>query len=148
MREGMFERGFSAMRSAHLGHSGITRVWHVSRNGLAFVGSPQQAPYDSSVSSSVVDDPRRLAEGKAKEIAALSWEELDAYDKREEEVVAASGQRFRVTSQTFWDMEDWASMMYVIVKVYPPHGWRRFWGYSAVETRGDSDDDPIPERPT
>jgi hypothetical protein len=37
--------------------------------------------------------------------------------------------------------------VFVIVKVCPNRGWRRLWGYSAVETRGDTDD-PVPERPT
>ena len=99
----------------------------------------------STVSES---DPRRLADTKAKEIAGFSWEELDQYGKRVEEVVTASGRRFRVKSIAFWDMEEWASAMYVIVNVYPIPRWRRFWGYSAVETRGGWDDDEaIPERP-
>jgi hypothetical protein len=92
------------------------------------------------------EDPRRIAQAKAKEIASLSWEELDAYGKREEVVVSPSGGRLRMKSIAFWDMEEWASGMYVIVRVYPRRGWRRIWGYSAVETRGDSND-PVPERP-
>jgi hypothetical protein len=55
------------------------------------------------------EDPRRLADTKAKEIAGLSWEELDEYGKRVEEVVTATGRRFRVRSIAFWDMEEWAS---------------------------------------
>jgi hypothetical protein len=83
-----------------------------------------------------------------KEIASLSWEELDAYGQQVEEVVTATGQRFRVTSQAFWDMEEWDSTMYVIVKVYPARGWRRLWGYSAVETRaGWNSDEAIPSGP-
>jgi hypothetical protein len=97
---------------------------------------------------SVVGDPRRLAAARAKEIASLSWEELDAYGQQVEEVVTAIGQRFRVTSHAFWDMEEWDSTMYVIVKVYPKRGWRRLWGYSAVETRGGWDsDEAIPSGP-
>jgi hypothetical protein len=92
------------------------------------------------------EDPRRIAQAKAKEIASLSWEELDAYGKREEVVLSPTGRRLRVKSVAFWDMEEWASGIYVIVKVYPTRGWRRIWGYSAVETRGDSDD-LVPERP-
>jgi hypothetical protein len=75
--------------------------------------------YDRRMSSSVEDDPRRLADVKAKEIAGLSWEELDAYGRRVEDVVTATGRRLRVTSQAFWDKEEWDSTMYVIVKVYP-----------------------------
>jgi integrase len=33
--------------------------------------------------------------------------------------------------------------MYVIARVYPNPRWRRFWGYSAVETRGDRDDPTV-----
>jgi hypothetical protein len=53
----------------------------------------------------------------------------------------------RVKSNVFWDMEEWASGMYVIVRVRPGRGWRRFLGESAVETRGDNDD-PVPPRAT
>ena len=70
----------------------------------------------STVSES---DPRRLADTKAKEIAGLSWVELDEYGKQVEEVVTATGRRFRVKSTAFWDIEEWASTMYVIVNVYP-----------------------------
>jgi hypothetical protein len=99
-------------------------------------------------SVSVVDDPRRLAAAKAKEIAGRSWEELDAYGQQVEEVVTATGQRFRVKSQAFWDMEEWDSTMYLIAKVYPARGWRRYWGHSAVETRGGWDsDEAIPSGP-
>ena len=93
------------------------------------------------------DDPRLVAHAKAKEIASLSWEKLDAYGKRTEEVITPTGRRLRVKSYVFWDMEEWASGMYVIVRVRPGRGWRRFLGESAVETRGDYDD-PVPPRPT
>ena len=92
------------------------------------------------------DDPRLVARAKAKEIASLSWAELDAYGKRAEEVVTPTGPRFRMRSVPFWDMEEWASSIYVIVRVRPGRGWRRFIGESAVETRGDYDD-PVPPRP-
>jgi hypothetical protein len=92
------------------------------------------------------DDPRLLARAKAKEIASLSWEDLDAYGKRTEEVVTPTGRQLRVKSIAFWDMDEWASGMYVIVRVRPGKGWRRFLGESAVETRGDYDD-PVPPRP-
>jgi hypothetical protein len=57
-----------------------------------------------------------------------------------------SARRFRVKSYAFWDMDEWASGMYVIVKVRPVAGWRRFWAYKAVETRGGPGD-PVPDRP-
>ncbi|MFL5920942.1 MAG: hypothetical protein ACJ75Q_14315 [Gaiellaceae bacterium] len=93
------------------------------------------------------EDPRLVARAKAKEIASLSWDELDAYGKRSEEVVTPSGRQLRVKSIAFWDMEESASGMYVVVRVRPGKGWRRFVGESAVETRGDYDD-PVPRHPT
>jgi hypothetical protein len=41
---------------------------------------------------------QRLADEKADEIEALSWEELDAYDERDESITTASGSRLRVRS--------------------------------------------------
>ena len=112
-------------------------------------GQPLTSPRVRPTSPDVGDDPRLLASTTAREIAVLSWEELDTYGKRVEEVVTKTGRRFRVTSIAFWDMEDWESAMYVIVKVYPftDWSWRRLWGYRAVELRGDSEDDPVPPRP-
>ena len=93
------------------------------------------------------DDPRLVARAKAKEIASLSWEELDGYGKRTERVVTPGGRQLRVKSLVFWDMEESASGIYVIVRVRPGLGWRRFVGESAVETRGGYDD-PVPPRRT
>jgi hypothetical protein len=73
------------------------------------------------------DEARRLARSKLDVLTALPMSDLDAYGERLEEVVSGSGRRFRIESQAFWDMEPWASMMYVIVKVRAPHGWRRLW---------------------
>jgi len=108
---------------------------------------PQDESYiDLRVNRVVEEDPRRLAQARANEIASLSWEQLDAYGKQTEDVMTPGGRRYRVKAHVFWDMEEWASGMYVIVKVYPIPRWCRFWGYSAVETRGDVDD-PVPDRP-
>jgi hypothetical protein len=73
--------------------------------------------------------------------------ELDSYGEHREAVVSASGEHLQIESQAFWDMEPWASMMYVIVKVRPTRRWRRFWPYkesttvlvSADEHRGSGD---------
>jgi hypothetical protein len=109
------------------------------------VSREQEAPL--RFRSGTADEARNLAAAKAKSIAALSWSELDAYGKREEAVRSDTGRSFRVMSHVFWDMEDWESAIYVFVKVYPSSGWRRLWGYTAVETRGMEDDDPPPGRP-
>jgi hypothetical protein len=90
-----------------------------------------------------------LARVTADAIAAYSWDQLDAYGKRVEDVITPSGRRFQVTSLVFWDMEPWESMIYVFVKAAPERGWRRFWPYKEVRTRGgpdDLDDDPTRER--
>ena len=91
-------------------------------------------------------EARALAEQKADEIAALSWEELDAYDQCEESVAAPSGRSFRVRSRAFWDMDEWASGMNIHVKVSTRRGLTRFWGCKAWRTRGGPED-PVPERP-
>ena len=62
-------------------------------------------------------------------LRALTWDELDSYGKRRHEVAGPSGRRYEVTTNTFWDMEEWASGMYVIVKVRPRRGLRRAFAY-------------------
>jgi hypothetical protein len=103
-------------------------------------------PAYDPVMASTATEGREIAQAKAKALAAMSWQELDAYGRRTEEVTSPTGRRFRVKSFVFWDMEEWASGMYIIVKAYPPNRWRRPFGYSAVETRGGPDD-LVPERP-
>jgi len=89
---------------------------------------------------------QQLADQRANDMAALSWDELDAYGEREETITTPSGGRFRVRSRAFWDMEEWASGMNIHVKVYPASGLRRFLGFKAWRTRGGPDD-LVPERP-
>jgi hypothetical protein len=91
------------------------------------------------------DEGRSLAEAKATEVVSLPWEALDAYGSREEFVETQAG-RFRVKTSAFWDMDEWASGMYVIAKVYPERGWRRWRPWKAVKVRGGPDD-PVPARP-
>jgi hypothetical protein len=88
-----------------------------------------------------------IARRKAAEMEALSWEELDAYGKREETVTSPSGATLRIKSLAYWDMEEWASGLDIVVKVYTARGLRRFWPYKAYASRGDSYD-PVPQRPT
>lgn len=95
---------------------------------------------------SVESEGRQLADQKADEIAALSWEELDAYGVQEESITTSSGSSFHVKSRTFWDMEEWASGMEIDVKVYPRRGVRRLLGFKAWRTRGGPND-PVPKRP-
>ena len=94
----------------------------------------------------VQNEGRVLAGSKAEALAALSWEELDAYDGLVEEVVGPSGERYRLSTSVFWDMDPRASGMYVIVKAAPTRGWRRYWPIKAVEVRGGPDD-LVPEKP-
>ncbi len=97
--------------------------------------------------SSQKADACAILRDKVEAIAALSWEELDAYGSRVEEVVASSGRRFRIKSWAFWDMEAWRSGMYVIAKARPTKGLRRFWSYKDVRVRGGPDD-PVPAPPS
>jgi hypothetical protein len=87
-----------------------------------------------------------IAEAKAAELVAMTWEELDAYGERVENVTAASGRTFRVKSFAFWDMDEWASGLNISVKAYAQNGLRRVWGYKAWKTRGGPDD-LVPPRP-
>jgi len=49
----------------------------------------------------------------------LSWEALDAFEEAVDEVCAASGRRFRVRRTTYWDMEPWASDLWIVVEARP-----------------------------
>jgi hypothetical protein len=62
-------------------------------------------------------------------LRSLSWDELDVYGKHTEEVTTPSGRQFEVVTMTFWDMERWASGMYLIAKARPRRGWRRVHAY-------------------
>ena len=88
-----------------------------------------------------------FAQATAAQIAALSWEELDAYGKRDEEITGDSGSVFRVKSHVFWDMDVWASGIQINVKVYAPRGIHHAWPYKASATRGVPSE-PVPSRPS
>jgi hypothetical protein len=104
--------------------------------------------YAGNVAPQGQSEGTELARVTAESIAASPWEELDAYGKRAEDVVTPSGSRFRVVSNVFWDTEPWESDMYVIVKVAPERGWRRWWPYKAVRARGpDSVPEPVEGAP-
>jgi hypothetical protein len=90
------------------------------------------------------EDGRSLAERKVADLTALSWEELDRYDRQVEEVELPSGEQLRVVSLAFWDMDAWESDMLLSVKVYATRGWRRFRPYTARGFRGGED---LPDRP-
>jgi hypothetical protein len=66
------------------------------------------------------NEAQTLAQATAADIAALSWEELDAYGRRDEQVVGKNGRVFRVKSHVFWDMDEWASGIQINVKVHAP----------------------------
>ena len=93
------------------------------------------------------NEAQALAQATAIDIAALSWEELDAFDKRDEQVTGDSGRVYRVKSHVFWDMDEWASGIQINVKVYAPHGLRHVWPYRASAVRGGPSD-PVPSRPS
>jgi hypothetical protein len=67
----------------------------------------------------VADEGRELARAKAAEIAALPWEELDAYGTRDDSAQGPSGRRFRLQTHVFWDTEEWASGLYIITLPRP-----------------------------
>jgi hypothetical protein len=79
---------------------------------------------------------RTLAQRKAEEVSALPWDELGRYDEKIEEVELPSGEKVRVKTFAFWDMDEWESDMRVSVKVYASRGWRRYWPWKASRVRG------------
>jgi hypothetical protein len=93
----------------------------------------------------VVAEGQLLADAKASELEALTWDDLDAYGSRVEYVAAPSGRTYRVRSAAFWDMDEWESDLYISVKAYAPRGFRRFWGYNAWKVRGGEN---LPQRPS
>jgi hypothetical protein len=72
-------------------------------------------------------DAQKIAAQTADELVARSWDDLDRYEPRVEEVTSVNGRRFRVKSHASWDMDAWESDMRVTVKVYATRGWRRLW---------------------
>ena len=93
------------------------------------------------------NEARALAQATAADIAALSWEGLDAYGKRDEQTTGESGRVYRVKSHVFWDMDEWASGIQINVKVYAPRGLHHVWPYKASAGRGGPSD-PVPSRPS
>src|SRR4051794_33395878 len=89
-------------------------------------------------------DVKKIAAQKADEIVALSWEDLDRYAARVEEVTV-NGRRFRVKSRPDWDMDAWESDVRVTVKVYATRGWRRYWPVTGRALREGED---LPGRST
>jgi len=92
------------------------------------------------------NESRELVRRKAEEVAALSWDELDAYGKQTNYATTPSGQRLRIVTHVYWDMEEWASGIEIDVKAYAARGWRRFRPYKAHSVRGGPDD-LVPTRP-
>jgi hypothetical protein len=90
-------------------------------------------------------DAQTIAAQKADELVALSWNDLDRYEARVEEVISVNGRRFRVKSHTSWDMDAWESDMRVTVKVYAKSGWRRYWPTTGRALRRGED---LPARST
>ena len=89
-------------------------------------------------------EARQIIREREERFFNMSWSELDAYGKRVEEVVSPSGRRFSVTTQIFWDMEEWNSGMNCSIKVRPKTGWRKWWAYGGWADRGGPHD-PLPD---
>jgi hypothetical protein len=90
-------------------------------------------------------EAQKIAAQKADELVSLSWDDLDRYEPRVEEVTSVHGRRFRVKSHTFWDMDAWESDMRVTVKVYATRGWCRYWPVTGRALRNGED---LPAPPT
>lgn len=65
------------------------------------------------------DDAQSVLDQAVAEMEQLSWEALDAFEDATDDVSAASGRRFRVRRWTYWDMEPWASDLWIVVEAQP-----------------------------
>jgi hypothetical protein len=92
------------------------------------------------------DDAEAILRPRLDALTRFSWAELDAYGEKEEIVEAPAGQRFRVVTGAFWDMDEWASGMELYAKAYPELGSRRRRPYTLWAARGGPDD-PVPLAP-
>jgi hypothetical protein len=57
---------------------------------------------------SKLTDAQTIAAQKADELVALSWDELDRYEPRVDEVTSVNGRGSLVKSHTSWDMDAWS----------------------------------------
>lgn len=74
-----------------------------------------------------------LLSANLERLRSLPWKELDQQETRREEAIGSDGRAYTVTAYSFWDMEPWASGMYVIVKVRPKRGLRRLIAYKTSD---------------
>ena len=71
------------------------------------------------------EEANALVQRGAREVAALPWDDLDAYGTRTERLRLASGRKLEMETSVFWDMGDWASDMCVSVEGRAEGRWRR-----------------------
>lgn len=81
-------------------------------------------------------EARALAEGRLRELSALSLEELLRFEESpvDAEVIAPSGRAYRVHTEAFWDMEPYDSFLYVQVGV-SGRGLRRWDSFGGTHLR-------------
>lgn len=77
------------------------------------------------------EETRTLLRDKVTLMERLTWDELDAYGEHVEEVTLSTGERLRLRSTTYWDMEPWQSDLHIAAKAIPVA--RRFWRKSYRE---------------
>jgi hypothetical protein len=68
------------------------------------------------------EDARGVLDEATATMEQLDWEALDGFEETVHEVSAASGRRFRLRRLTYWDMEPWASDLWIVVEARPIDG--------------------------
>ena len=98
------------------------------------------------MSRSMPEELEGILQDRLAALEALSWIEMDSYGERVEPVTTASGERYRVVTGAFWDMDEWASGMELYVKAYATSGLRRLFPFKLWASRGGPGDH-VPEPP-
>jgi hypothetical protein len=119
-----------------------TTSWGLTRRSLR---ADFRRLYACAVPRTEQEEVRQLLRRRVRTLEELSWEELDAYEDRTEEITTASGKPYRVVSGAFWDMGEWASALEIFAKAYPARGWRRWFPYTEWTRRKEPS--AVAERP-
>ena len=79
-------------------------------------GNDSRASYTRLVRPGTAEELQEVLRQRVTDMDRLSWDELDAYGERVEEITLPSGQEIRVRTKAFWDMEPWQSDMHIVAQ--------------------------------
>jgi len=75
---------------------------------------------------------------RAEQLAAGTFEQIEAADGKEEQFIAPSGRAWRLKVKSYWNRTDDQGperKMDVTVAAYGPSGWRSWWPFRASARR-------------